>query len=287
MATVREIVGQDASLDRNNVGRAIRTFYVDLAPDNIPADGSLSGLPGNFDAHPTLGGLIVDSVNARAVANGKHSEVTVLYSTNGAGRFSDVQRQSDIGFDTWSDDLTQSFDIKVPFLVDITVRVADGMGGTVEDTESQKREFTFEEPRRVVQKLVSTAMWSTSEANAVASQFNKLHLIGTQIYRYRGARAKPQGSRIAVTHSWVQEVGTLYPTINAPDTQATNVFFYRYDYDPMTALATPEDLGAYLRPPYHQVRIVEPAPGSAAFTPIIVPESFLIPNGWQSLPGVV
>lgn len=265
--------------------RARRRFIVDLAPINVPRDGSLVGLPGMNESHPSIPNARVDQIQAVGLpGKANWSEVDVLYSSNRQYGF--PQQPLDptrVEFDSW----TISFEdvvteIPVARRRTITIPSPNGAAPTTQTGWS----FGPQETLRVIEtRALFTYRFTLTSFNpgmwtAIHAQINKLHTLSDgNTYRFRaGDIVQTTETAWESSYTWEYDAGTFSPqAVNANPVQNGNII-----YPPGLAG------GIMFRAPFAQWLVAEPAVANPTGYPTFVQSNpyEADPNGWQNLPGI-
>lgn len=275
--------GSQPERDWKGNSRVKRTFIVDIAPENVPFDGSVPGLPAVNSSHPIIPAARADLLVARELPGKKDwSEVDLLYSNDRAyGHHTPPIDPSAPGFLSWSISF-QNVITRIPIARRATRVIPAPLGGapttqTVwaygpdEVLEVQETQAIFS--LRVVLDNIGPSVWGP-----IAVQNNRLHkLQDNRIYRYEAGDIHQTGDKAwETTHSWVYDAGTQADTSpNASPPQAGNV------------IVPPAFPGGFLgRLPFHQWVVYDDPAGSGLPLFVALNPYTSDLNGWQTLPGL-
>jgi len=275
--------GSQPERDWKGNSRIKRTFIVDLAPEAVPFDGSVPGLPAVNSSHPIISAARADLLIARELPGKKDwSEVDLLYSNDRAfGHVTPPIDPSTPGFESWSISF-QNVITRIPIARRATRTIPAPLGGApviqtvwaygpdeVLEIQETQAIFAF----RMVLNSIGPGVWGP-----IAEQNNKLHkLQDNRIYRFEAGDIHQTGENAwETTYSWVYDAGTLADTSpNATPVESGNV------------IHPPAFPGGFLsRLPFHQWVVCDDPAGSGLpeFVARCPYTSDL--SGWQSLPGI-
>lgn len=286
MATANERrPGTQPEADWKGIIRARRRFVVDLAPINVPRDGSLVGLPGMNEAHPSIPNARVDQINASELpGKANWSEVDVLYSSDRQFGFpTQPLDPTRLDFDSWTisfDDVVTEIPIAKKRAITLpspsgaapTTQTAWAYGPQVVLSVIETRAyFTY----RFTLTSFNPGMWT-----AIHAQVNKLHqLQDGNIYRFKaGDIVQTTESAWESSYTWEYDSGTFSSqAVNASPVQNGAII-----YPPGVAG------GSLFRYPFGTWLVIDPTVPTPTGYPMFI-QAFPFDedlNGWQTLPGI-
>jgi hypothetical protein len=277
--------GTQPEFDWKGGARARRTFIVDLAPKDVPRDGSLAGLPGLSESHPNFPNMRVDQVLPTELeGKANYSDVEVLYSSNRQFTFPtqplDPTRND---FNSW----TISFEdviTEIPVVLrrNITIPSPNGQPPTTQAAWAYGPQYLLKilETRalftyRFVLQTFDPGMWT-----AIHAQVNKLHVLDDgKMYRFRaGDIVQTTETAWESSYTWEFDGGTYSPlAVNGIPVIAGSIIY------PPGLAGSP-----LIRLAHTQWATVDPTTPNPQGNPnfLLVEQFELVANGWQTLPGI-
>lgn len=272
--------------------RARRTFKVDIRPDAVPKNGTLAGLPGLNDAHPTLTNARVDQVIPGPFENLKDwSLVEVLYSSSRQFSFPvPPVDPSAFDFTSWAMDFeTVIQELPVAKRISRTIPQPNGTAPVTQATWSYGPDVVLKiRETRIIYNYRLAMNFTTGGPNqpdwdAIAEQNNRIHAFGNRKYRFEaGGVTQTTPTAWEIAYSWVYDGGTARTAslINTNPVQNNRVIV------PPGTVTTP---GGLIRDPFAEWIVVDDTTNS---NPTNYPDFYQVfpyeedLNGWNSLPGI-
>ena len=234
MATAYELrPGSTPRGDYKGARAASRRFLVDVAPDAIVFDGSISGLPAVNTPHPSIPGALADTLETSAVEGRKDmAYVDVLYSTDRRYGFpkSPVET-SEFGFKSWGMEY-QTVTREVPLAKRIKVTIPSPSGGAAIEKQiwayGPDYVLTHFETVPVITRQVVLDGFDWFVWNAILIQNNNIHVLPDGLpYRFEaGAITQTTATSWETTYTWYGDRGTFAPNLmNGPNLNVADIIY--------------------------------------------------------------
>lgn len=263
-----------------------------MRPDAIPKNGTLAGLPGLNDPHPTIPNARVDQILAGPLENLKDwSMVEVLYSSDRHFTFPSPPLDPSLaGFTSWAMDFeTVIQELAVAKRITRTIPQPNGAAPATQATWKYGSDVVLKirETRIIYNYRLSIDLSSPGvtqpDWDNIADQNNKIHAFGNRKYRFEaGGITQTTLTAWEASYSWVYDGGTARTAslTNATPTQSNRL---------IVPPGLPTVPGGLVRDPFGEWITVEDATGS---NPTGYPDFYQVfpydedLNGWNTLPGL-